>query len=88
MIEMGMGGIAAVLIGALFLLLALGVWIAPALMAVGPAQRLAAERTRVLLPSFAMPSEPPIGQEMVAPELPVSRVESPIRLIGPGPSRL
>ncbi len=35
MIEMGMGGIAAVLIGALFLLLALGVWIAPALMAVG-----------------------------------------------------
>ena len=35
MIEMGMGGIAAVLIGALFLFLALGVWIAPALMAVG-----------------------------------------------------
>ncbi len=35
MIELGVGGIAAVLIGALFLMLALGVWIAPALMVVG-----------------------------------------------------
>lgn len=35
MTELGMGGIAVVLIATLFVLLALGVWIAPALMAVG-----------------------------------------------------
>jgi tripartite ATP-independent transporter DctM subunit len=33
--DIGMGGVAAVLIGMLFLLLALGVWIAPVLIAVG-----------------------------------------------------